>query len=111
MKLMLGQRFTRHTSVLNEMRAMSGRCKNQSWLSKEKSATADVSIREAETPMQPDIDAQKAAGTPPDRRRHPRYRFSVPITIRSSDGAVMPGISIEISASGISAIAPDSLKL
>ena len=63
--------------------------------------------------MQPDIDAQKAAETPPDRRRHPRYRFSVPITIRSADGdgPVMPGISIEISASGISAIAADSLKL
>jgi len=61
--------------------------------------------------MQPDIDAQKAAETPPDRRRHPRYRFSVPISIRSVDGAVTPGISIEISASGMSAIAADSLKL
>lgn len=61
--------------------------------------------------MRPDMDAQKAAETAPDRRRHPRYRFSAPITIRSSDGAVTPGISIEISASGMSAITAASLKL
>ncbi len=61
--------------------------------------------------MQPDIDAQKQPEAAMDRRRHPRYRFSVPITIRSADGVVMPGISIEISTSGISAITADLLEL
>jgi hypothetical protein len=61
--------------------------------------------------MQTDFDAHKAPEAPHDRRRHPRYRLSVPLTIRSADGAVMPGISIEISASGLSAIIADSLKL
>jgi hypothetical protein len=46
-----------------------------------------------------------------DRRRHHRYRWSAPITIRCSDGTSMKGISIEISRSGMSAITCDSLKL
>ena len=61
--------------------------------------------------MQTDLDSQKLSGTFPDRRRHPRYRFSVPITIRSAEGTAIPGISIEISESGISAITADSLKV
>jgi PilZ domain len=61
--------------------------------------------------MQTDLDAQKVPATGADRRRHPRYRLSVPLTIRSADGGLMRGISIEISASGISAIAADSLKV
>ena len=60
--------------------------------------------------MQTDFDAQKAPEVA-DRRRHPRYRLSVPITIRTSDGVVTPGISIEISVSGISAISAHPLKL
>jgi hypothetical protein len=47
----------------------------------------------------------------PDRRRHARYRLSVPITIRFADGTSIPGISIEISQSGISAITADPLKV
>ena len=60
--------------------------------------------------MQTDFDAHQAPEAA-DRRRHPRYRYSVPITIRESDGVVTPGISIEISISGISAISAHPLKL
>jgi hypothetical protein len=35
----------------------------------------------------------------------------VPLTITGSDGVIMSGISIEISASGLSAIIAESLKL
>ncbi len=61
--------------------------------------------------MQTDFDAQKLPEAPQDRRRHPRHRHSVPITIRTTDGAVIPGISIEISTSGISAIIAEPLQL
>ena len=58
--------------------------------------------------MKTDIETSETLS---DRRRHPRYRFSVPIIIRSADGTVKRGISIEISESGLSAITSDSLKL
>jgi hypothetical protein len=61
--------------------------------------------------MQADLDSKKAPETFPDRTRHPRYRFSVPITIRFADGTAIPGISIEISESGISAITADPVKM
>lgn len=60
--------------------------------------------------MPHDFDAQKGPEAI-DRRRHPRYRFSVPLTICAADGLVIPGISIEISASGISAISASPLKI
>ena len=60
--------------------------------------------------MQTEFDAQRAPEAA-DRRRHPRYRLSVPIAISASDGVVTPGISIEISVSGISAISAHPLKL
>jgi hypothetical protein len=46
-----------------------------------------------------------------DRRRHLRYRFSIPITIRCADGVAIPGITIEISESGLSAITADPLHV
>ncbi len=58
--------------------------------------------------MKTDIEISE---TPSDRRRHRRYRSSVPIIIRSADGVVKRGISIEISESGLSAITSDSLKV
>jgi len=61
--------------------------------------------------MQTDSDTQKMAEVPQDRRRHPRYRHSAPLTIRTADGAMLRGISIEISASGLSAIIAEPLKL
>ena len=58
-----------------------------------------------------DLAAQNVSGALHDRRQHPRYRYSVPLTIRAANGKAMPGISIEISASGLSAIIAESLKL
>jgi hypothetical protein len=45
------------------------------------------------------------------RRRHPRYRYSVPFTIRRGEGPAIPAISLEISESGISALVGDQLKV
>jgi len=61
--------------------------------------------------VQTNLDSHKAAETFLDRRRHPRYRFSEPITICNADGLAIPGIGIEISVSGMSAITADSLKV
>ncbi len=47
----------------------------------------------------------------PDRRRHLRYRFSNPISIHCADGVTIPGITIEMSESGVSAITADPLHL
>jgi hypothetical protein len=61
--------------------------------------------------MQTALDYQKVFETLPDRRRRLRYRFSIPITIRSTDGRAIPGISMEISESGMSAITAESLEV
>ena len=61
--------------------------------------------------MQTNLGSQKVVEAFPDRRRHPRYRFSEPVTICSAGGVVIPGIGIEISVSGMSAITADSLKM
>jgi hypothetical protein len=52
-----------------------------------------------------DVDcSQEASQNVPDRRRHPRYRYSAPITVLAADGSVVPGITLEISESGLSAV-------
>jgi hypothetical protein len=61
--------------------------------------------------MQTSLDSQKLPETFPDRRRHPRYRFSAPVTIRSADGVAVPAITLEISESGLSAISADAMKV
>jgi hypothetical protein len=61
--------------------------------------------------MQSGLDYRKVFETLPDRRRRLRYRFSIPITIRSTDGRATPGISMEISESGMSAITAESLEV
>jgi PilZ domain len=61
--------------------------------------------------MQTKPDTQPSPEAPVDRRRHPRYRFSIPLTIRTADGEIMRAITIEISASGVSAITERSLRL
>jgi len=68
-------------------------------------------FKEALPSMHPDFDAQNVPEVPHDRRRHPRYRLSVPLTIRVADGAVVRGISVEISTSGLSAIVAEPLQL
>jgi c-di-GMP-binding flagellar brake protein YcgR len=60
--------------------------------------------------MEADLSSDMPSEIVPDRRRHPRYRFSTPITIRSADGLAMQGITIEISQSGMSAITADALS-
>jgi len=46
-----------------------------------------------------------------DRRRHPRYRFSIPITVHAADETATSGMSLEISGSGISVLLGVSLKI
>jgi hypothetical protein len=72
---------------------------------------ADVIARGEDRPMQTDLDVQKLSETLPDRRRHARYRFSVPINIYAAGGVAIRGISLEISESGLSAITATSLQL
>jgi hypothetical protein len=45
-----------------------------------------------------------------ERRRYPRYLFSAAMTVRTSGGMPMPGISVEISAGGMSAMVSGLLK-
>jgi hypothetical protein len=54
--------------------------------------------------MDVDRTRQEASQNVPDRRRHPRYRYSAPITVLASDGSLVPGITLEISESGLSAV-------
>ncbi len=61
--------------------------------------------------MQTDLFAGKMSETMPDRRRHPRYRFSVPLNIYAADGVAIPSISMEISESGMSAVTAAPLQL
>jgi PilZ domain len=61
--------------------------------------------------MQTNLESPKAAETFPDRRRHPRYRFSEPVKVCSADGVLIRGIGIEISASGMSAITAAPLRV
>jgi len=46
-----------------------------------------------------------------DRRKHRRYRWSLPIEFSSGDGPRMNGITIELSEGGFSAAVSASLKL
>jgi len=45
-----------------------------------------------------------------ERRRYPRYLFSAAMTVRSAEGMAMPGISVEMSASGMSAMVSGLLR-
>jgi|SRR5271154_3060338 len=51
-----------------------------------------------------DTGFKEASPSAVERRRRPRYLFSLAMTIRSADGLAMHGISVEISESGISAM-------
>jgi hypothetical protein len=67
--------------------------------------------RSEDRSLQTNLDSNKAPEPFPDRRRHPRYHFSVPITIHAANGVAIPGITIEISESGLSAITANPLKI
>jgi hypothetical protein len=44
------------------------------------------------------------------RRRHPRYLFSAAMTARLEQGIAMPGISVERSMTGVSAMVSGLLR-
>lgn len=54
--------------------------------------------------------SEEALGIP-DRRRHVRYRFSAPITVHVNGGSAIPGMSLEISESGMSALISHELTV
>lgn len=47
----------------------------------------------------------------PDRRRHHRFRLSVPISVSGSDSSVIPAITLEISEAGLSAVLVSDLHI
>jgi hypothetical protein len=51
-----------------------------------------------------------ADGNTVDRRLRPRYRLSNPISIRRSGGGVVPGMTLEISESGMSVSTGEALN-
>ena len=48
------------------------------------------------------ISSRRPAGE--ERRKRPRYMYSATMTVRSQQGRAMPGISVEISETGMSAM-------
>jgi hypothetical protein len=46
-----------------------------------------------------------------DRRLHPRYRFSVPVSVTGNDCAIIPAITLEISEGGLSAVLASPLSM
>lgn len=61
--------------------------------------------------MNTDHDSKAASAILTERRQRPRYRFSVPMKIRFADGSTVGGMSVEISESGMSAMADSLLQV
>ncbi len=61
--------------------------------------------------MKTQHDSKPTLKNIPERRTSPRYWLSVPLRIRSDDGSVMQGLSVEISEGGMSAMASDPLRV
>jgi hypothetical protein len=61
--------------------------------------------------MKADPNSKQAPAILPERRQRPRYRYSVPMTIRFADGSAARGMSVEISESGLSAMADGLLTV
>lgn len=57
------------------------------------------------------LDSKRVSMASTDRRRHKRYRFSAPITVRCADGSEKAGMTLEISENGMSVILADPLLL
>jgi hypothetical protein len=55
-------------------------------------------------------DFEEASANAVERRQRPRYLFSETMTIRSAAGAAMPGISVEMSETGMSAMVKGLLQ-
>ncbi len=56
-----------------------------------------------------DLSADQHPKRPEDRRKHPRFRVCIPVTIRSSGGSAHSAVTLEISQSGMSAMASKRL--
>ncbi len=61
--------------------------------------------------MDREMDFEEASASAVERRRRPRYLCSLVLTIRPADGVAMRGISVEMSESGMSAMASGLLKV
>ena len=61
--------------------------------------------------MNTEVTTTQTPKTASDRRQHPRYRFSAPITLHSDNGVVIPGMTLEISEGGLSALLASPLKV
>jgi hypothetical protein len=46
-----------------------------------------------------------------DRRRHKRFRLSVPISISGNDASIIPAMTLEVSEGGLSAVLVSELKI
>jgi len=56
-------------------------------------------------------DFKEASGNAVERRRKPRYLFSLAMTIRPAGSVAMHGISVEMSESGMSAMVSGLLRV
>jgi hypothetical protein len=54
--------------------------------------------------------SDEAPAPPTDRRRYRRYRFSAPISICCADHTAVPGVTVEISQSGMSIMTSGEFK-
>src|ERR1700687_1447462 len=61
--------------------------------------------------MKTEHDSQPMPAGVSERRKRPRYWLTVLMTIHSADGSAMPGLSVEISEGGMSAMASNPLKV
>jgi len=46
-----------------------------------------------------------------DRRRHKRFRLSMPISVSGNDASIIPAMTLEISEGGLSAVLVSELKI
>jgi hypothetical protein len=61
--------------------------------------------------MKAKLNPKRALPLTEDRRRHPRYRYSAPVTVRCADGSERAAMSLEMSESGMSLLLPGTLQV
>jgi hypothetical protein len=61
--------------------------------------------------MNPGLSVPAVVPTVSERKRFPRYRYSVPIIIRPANATESPAMSVEISEYGLSAVTGISLNV
>lgn len=61
--------------------------------------------------MNGDLATSQASVAIADRRRHPRYRWIMPVYVSLGSRSLVRGITIEMSESGMSALMSESLKV